>query len=127
MPFFAQTALAEDRTLTGSSEDQHGSGEYPQISVEIVSARSFDPEKNASNLKIVKDTIDNYSKSEGIRYPSDNIKQSVQNHGGKFAVLFETEDAKCDEVLRFINGAKKHSNEVVYAILNCEGQPSQII
>ncbi|CAI2354704.1 unnamed protein product [Caenorhabditis sp. 36 PRJEB53466] len=116
-----------------SSDDQlltkEGSGvNLPRITVELVSNRSFDPEKNASNLKIVKDTVDDYSKSEGIRYPSDNIKQSIVDHGGKFAVLFEIDDdAKCEEVRRFVKGAKKHSNELAYAVLKCDGEKTEVL
>ncbi|CAA98494.1 Secreted nematode Clade V Protein gene family [Caenorhabditis elegans] len=117
----------DDQLLT-----EEGSGFEPppivNITVELVSNRSFDPEKNASNLKIVKDAVDDYSKKENIRYPSDNIKQSIIDHGGKFAVLFEIrDDARCDEVRRFVKGAKKHSNELSYAVLKCDGEKTQIL
>uniref|UniRef100_A0A8R1HK94 Uncharacterized protein n=1 Tax=Caenorhabditis japonica TaxID=281687 RepID=A0A8R1HK94_CAEJA len=120
----------QDQLLTaeGSGLSDEFVPEFVNITVELVTNRSFDPEKNKSNLKIVKDTIDDYSKSEGIRYPSDNIKQSIVDHGGKFAVLFEIQDdAKCDEVLRFVRGAKRHSKELAYAVLKCEGEKTQVI
>ncbi|CAP28903.1 Protein CBG09732 [Caenorhabditis briggsae] len=124
---FVIGCTSEDQLLT-----EEGSGFEPpkfvNISVELVSNRSFDPEKNASNLKIVKDTVDDYSRTEGIKYPSDNIKQSIVDHGGKFAVMFKIQDdARCDEVRRFIKGAKKHSKEVSYAVLKCDGEKTQVL
>ncbi|CAD6187019.1 unnamed protein product [Caenorhabditis auriculariae] len=130
-----------------------GSGQKVQegiVHVTVVTSRVYDPSKNASNLKTLKDTlnpfssqpfhvvtvlspenssfqIDSYSKEEGIKYPSDQIEQYVKNHAGKFAVLYIVYDAECEKVQRFIRGAKNHSKEVSYAILACPDAKTQIL
>uniref|UniRef100_A0A1I7TSA6 Lipoprotein n=1 Tax=Caenorhabditis tropicalis TaxID=1561998 RepID=A0A1I7TSA6_9PELO len=104
---FVISCTSEDQLLT-----EEGSGFEPpkfvNISVELVSNRVFDPTKNASNLKIVKDTVDDYSKKEGIKYPSDNIKQSIVDHGGKFAVFLRSKTMH--DVMKSVDSSKEQKN-----------------
>ncbi|CAI5450118.1 unnamed protein product [Caenorhabditis angaria] len=76
------------------------------------------------------DTLDEFTKSEDINYPTTEIRQKIAEIGGKFAAIFEIaeDEATCEEVANFVRPATKFAkNEVDFSLLKCPGEKPVVL
>ncbi|PAV88945.1 hypothetical protein WR25_24379 [Diploscapter pachys] len=97
-----------------------------KINVIVYTKRVYDDKTIESNMKIVRDAVEEQATKQGIDYKKLSMTQEVVNKGGKFAVSMTVEKKSCNDAKTFVTNSKEASADLSFVFINC-GYSSFII
>ncbi|KHJ84108.1 hypothetical protein OESDEN_16182 [Oesophagostomum dentatum] len=71
--------------------------------------------------------MDDYTKTKGVAYSRDLVKEQITNDNGMFAIRYTVMGYNCDGMTNFVREGKAGTSFITAAKVKCENRPEIVI